>query len=120
MDLSNIENSDIVLNSVYLGIVDSGKVPEVPFITLLFRYDSDRLLWKIFLNYGSILSSVRSLLGRMLAGIDYSVLFRVGQIALEGCLAGVGMYGAVMEQQSEACTLCLEERLPTYEQMLFP
>lgn len=91
MNLADVQHPDIILDCVYLGIVDPRKITEITFIVLLLAYHPDGIFDKVLPN-NLVFCLYPLLFRRVLAGVDYCMLLWIWEIAFECCLAGVGMY----------------------------
>jgi len=58
VNLPDVQYPDIILNCIYLAIVDPGKHPKVALGIGLLSYDSDRIFAQILLDNSSIVDFI--------------------------------------------------------------
>jgi hypothetical protein len=117
---TNIQYSDVILDCVYLAVIEARFRLELPFRTFLLAVHSDGVLAQLFPHYRAVFCFVEAFFRTMLGGVDYSVLVAVGKVGFECCLAGVCLYGSDEEFLIRALNTHLKNEWTTYEQMLFP
>ena len=117
---TNIQHSDVILDCVYLAVIEARFRLELPFRAFLLAVHSDGVLAQLFPHYPAITCFVGEFRRTMLGGVNYSVLVAVGKVGLECCLAGVRLYWSDEEFLVRVLNTHLRNGWKTYEQMLFP
>lgn len=117
---TNIQHPDVILDCVYLAVIEARFRLELPFRAFLLAVHFDGVLAQLFPHPRAIIRFVEAFFGAILRGVDYSVLVAVGKVGLECCLAGVRLYGSDKEFLVRVLNIHLKNGWKTYEQMLFP
>jgi hypothetical protein len=82
VNLPNVQYPNVILNCIYLAIVDPRKSAKVALGMGLLSYDSDRIFAQIFRDNSSIVGFIPVFSWRLLASVDDCVLLRLGEVRL--------------------------------------
>lgn len=78
---------NIVLNSVYLAVIESRVCSKISFRTSLFPSNTNRVLGQVLLYDSAVLGFVGVLRGALIASVYNSMLVSLRKIRLQSCLS---------------------------------